>query len=78
MITKREKNRIQGLTGGVLMGEEIKTALVYILVFVLVWTGVDFVLSLIRAITFVLARTIQTALSAGIISYVLFRILLRR
>ena len=60
------------------MKKEIKDLLSYLFIYIIAWTVVDFVLTLLRSVTFVLARTIQRGLVAGILSYAVFKIMERK
>ena len=55
--------------------EKAKPFLIYLCVFVLVWVGLDFLFSLMRAMVFVLTKAVKTALYAGVISYAIFKIM---
>ncbi len=55
--------------------EKIRNYITYLLIFVIVWVGLDFVFSLLRVVTFVLAKAVKTALYSGVISLIIFEIM---
>ena len=48
--------------------EKFKRALIFVLVYILVWIGLDFLFSLLRAAVWVFAKAFKSALHSAIIT----------